>query len=84
MCHRFINFETADYEHSEEVIQGLVNDYIRILTQAEGTSAVLYSKSHSELSQGAGPGKAEGERGWTICVVFNPKRYRKLEEATRA
>ena len=84
MCHRFINFETLDYEYSQEVISGLINDYLRILTQAEGNTAVLYSKSHSELSQGGGPGKIEGERSWTICIVFNPKRNKKVEQAIRA
>lgn len=50
MCHRFINFETLDNEHSEELVQSLINEYLRVLTQAEGT-AVLYSKSHSELAK---------------------------------
>ena len=50
MCHRFINFESIDYEQPEEQVQAMVNDYLRTLTQAEGASAVLYSKAHSELS----------------------------------
>jgi len=53
MCHRFINFETLDYEISEDVVQSLINEYLRVLTQAEGSTAVLYSKSHNELGAGS-------------------------------
>ena len=49
MCHRFINFESLDLDVSEDAVQGLVNEYLRVLTQAEGSTAVLYSKCHSEL-----------------------------------
>ena len=82
MCHRFINFETLDYEISEDVVQSLINEYLRVLTQAEGSTAVLYSKSHNEL--GASSSKGENERAWTICIVFNPKRNKKIEQAIRA
>ena len=50
MCHRFINFETLDYDISESAVQGLISEYLRVLTQAEGATAVLYSKSHSEVN----------------------------------
>lgn len=87
MCHRFINFETLDYDHSEGSIQALVNEYLRVLQQAEGATAVLYHKSNSELDKDAGhsgrPG-VEKERAWTICIVFNPKRNSKIESAIRA
>ena len=26
----------------------------------------------------------ERERAWTICIVFNPKRNKKIEQAVRA
>ena len=77
MCHRFVNFETNDYEHSEDTVQGYINDYLRVLTQAEGNTSVLYSKSHSELNRGSSA--AERERSWTICIVFNPKRNKKID-----
>ena len=76
MCHRFINFETYDFEYREEMVQALINDYLRTLTQAEGT-AVLYSKAHSELGKeqpSSGLHLTDRERAWTICIVFNPKR----------
>ena len=53
MCHRFINFETLDYDYPEASIQALINEYLRVLTQAEGATAVLYHKSHSELGKDA-------------------------------
>ena len=53
MCHRFINFETLDQDISEEVVQSLINEYLRVLIQAEGSTAVLYSKSHNELGTGS-------------------------------
>lgn len=56
-----------------------VQDYLRVLTQAEGTAAVLYSKSNSELNK-----DGSGERSWTICIVFNPKRNKKIDQAIRA
>ena len=86
MCHRFINFETYDFEHREEIVQALINDYLRTLTQSEGT-AVLYSKSHSELGreqQSHGVHMTDRERAWTICIVFNPKRNQKVDSAIRA
>ena len=50
-----------------------------MLTQAEGATAVLYSKSNNELSK-----DGSGERAWTICIVFNPKRNKKIDQAIRA
>ena len=76
MCHRFINFETNDYELSEEAIQVQINEYLRVLTQAEGNTSVLYSKSHSELTKS---GRVDRERTWTICIVYNPKRNKQVE-----
>ena len=32
MCHRFINFETYDFEHNESSVQAMINDYLRTLT----------------------------------------------------
>ena len=55
-----------------------------MLTQAEGT-AILYSKSHSELSKDARlANPSDRERSWTICIVYNPKRNQKVEQAIRA
>lgn len=79
MCHRFVNFETLDFEHSEEQVQAMINDYLRVLTQAEGTSSVLYSKAHSEVSAAQQSNSMDRERTWTICIVFNPKRNKKIE-----
>ena len=84
MCHRFVNFETIDFDHHEGQIQASINDYLRVLTQAEGT-AILYSKSHSELQKDARlANPSDRERSWTICVVYNPKRNQKVEQAIRA
>ena len=79
MCHRFINFETLDHDFTEEYILAQVQEYLRVLTQAEGATAVLYHKSNSELNK-----DGSGERSWTICIVFNPKRNKKIDQAIRA
>ena len=62
----------------------MVNDYLRVLTQSEGASAVLYSKAHSEVNQGQSGSGMDRERSWTICIVFNSKKNKKIEQATRA
>lgn len=84
MCHRFINFETLDYDLPEEQVQAMINDYMRVLTQNEGTASVLYSKAHSELGSSNGQSSIDRERAWTICIVFNPKRDKRVEKAIRA
>ena len=84
MCHRFINFETLDYDNSEGAVQSMINDYLRVITQAEGSNAVLYSKSHSELTKETGSQHLDRERSWTVCIVFNPKRNQKVDQAIRA
>ena len=62
----------------------MIQDYLRCLTTSEGATAVLYSKAHSEVNKGQNSNGMEKERSWTICIVFNPKRNKKIESATRA
>ena len=84
MCHRFVNFETLDYDYTEEQVMIMVNEYLRTLTQAEGASALLYSKFYSEIKDNNGSGGVDRERSWTICIVYSPKRNQKIEQAIRA
>ena len=81
MCHRFVNFETLDYDYTEEQVTLMINEYLRTLTQAEGSSTVLYSKFYSEIKESS---NVDRERSWTICIVFNPKRNQKIDQAMRA
>ena len=59
-----------------------MNEYLRVLTQAEGVTSVLYSKTNSELN--AAHCQVDRERAWTICIVYNPKRNQKVDAAMRA
>ena len=63
----------------------MVNEYLRTLTQAEGASALLYSKFYSEIKDNNHGGNGvDRERSWTICIVYSPKRNQKIEQAIRA
>ena len=44
MCHRFINFETADRQVPESIMNTQIQEYLRVLKQNEGSTAGLFSK----------------------------------------
>jgi uncharacterized protein YycO len=71
MCHRFVNYETSDRAMNESIVSGQVQEYLRVLKQNEGNAAVVFSKVSSE--------QKGGERQWTICIVFDPKKCAKLD-----
>ena len=81
MCHRFANFETFDQEIAEYEVQSILSEYLKVLTQSEGNTAIAYHKCHSEVKDGVGNQgmNSERERYWTLCIVFNPKRCQKLD-----
>jgi hypothetical protein len=71
MCHRFLNFETHDSRINEVAMHEHLQEYLRILKQNEGTTAVLFSKVNHEFR--------DPMRQWTVCIVFNPKVCHKLD-----
>jgi hypothetical protein len=46
-CHRFVNFETNDYQYPVEQIKAELDSYVFGVIEMDGPAAILYTKSQS-------------------------------------